>query len=581
MKTAMLLLLVLPLGELAAQASIFEGTPGGIGDVVVLGAPEEPPPDLQGVLLLPIDCIGRTPSTELLPDRARLRQDVPGASRLSLPMEAGSLYKFRRAEVVGATFGYFVVTPDGHARSVFTATGTGPPQIDDPIPGKVAISADGTAMLCATTLEAAGNLFEVDLTDGSKIDRTFLIAPHAFTRNGLVLLESWGFGLTASGPYRFDRATLMRTEMVSVDEEPAWFGTDVVASADGSTVAFIAGEDPTQAHVYVCHRMGPATRVTDEPGPIAGAGFLPEKTLGPTMALSTDGSHVAWCTSGAWTECFVRESAGSLLPNVQVTRDELFDDTLNETGVIAFLDPDSFVLTVGWRDASEMARADMYRVDVGHSGALAITNLTGTSGLAQPPFDYGTLATASGIRQTPDGRAWVALDPGAQGVGRLLWIDSLGQAVPFLESVSSVELVEPAGDYLVAAVHRPAGTDFALDPSLDLVQIPVGGVGRTILVAPQGSTVIHSQGWRGHNLFGAILDIGAGEWLGRISVPSQNGLLVSNQVLDYGLTQSLTQDGSILSSVSFGYARLYFAWTGAGTARLYTSFKDGFVLPGI
>jgi hypothetical protein len=580
-KAALRSLLILPVGQLSTQTTIFVGPPGGVGDVLMMTETADVrPPELQGILLLPIECIGRTSATELRADLARLRSDIPGANRLSLPSQTGSLYKFRRATALGgANFGYFVVTPQLEVRCVLEVRGTGPLQIDDPIPGKVAISAAGTALLTATTPEAGGNVLEVDLVAGCPVvpvDRTNLIEELDFSRNGLFLAEEWGFALTPTGAYRFDRTVDAPAEAVMFAELPAWFGPDVVASADGSTVAFAAGDDPTRAHIYVCRSTGPASRATQMPGPVAGAGFLPEDTLGPALALSTDGSHVAWCTSGAWTECFARETGATHQADVQVTRDDLFDDTLNETGVISFFDPDSFVFTVGWRDGSELARADVYRADMGPSGALSVTNLTGTSGLLVPPFDYGTLATAAGIRQTPDGQGWLTLDP---GLGRLLWIDSSGQAVEFLGGVTSIELLEPAGDYLVAAVHRFPSADNP-DGSLDLVQIPAGGGDATILVAPKGSTILHSQGWQDRNLFAAILDLGAGEWLGRITVPSSTGLLMSNQVRDYGLTHCLTQDGSIKSSLAFGAGQVYFEWTAAGTDPLRAT-RNGFVLPGI
>src|SRR5688572_1242527 len=80
-----------------AQISVFEGNPGQKGDVVTVTAfTQLRPPQLQGVVLMSLDCVGRTRFTELRADRARLRNDVPGASRLVLPEERGSLYKYRR-----------------------------------------------------------------------------------------------------------------------------------------------------------------------------------------------------------------------------------------------------------------------------------------------------------------------------------------------------------------------------------------------------------------------------------------------------------------------------------------------------
>src|SRR5262245_16754957 len=143
---------VLPLGALSAQGSVFElhpggGPGGGSGDVVALDALESRPPALQGIVLLPFDCVGRTTLNELLPDQPRRRTDIPGAARLLLPHENGSLYKFRRGSPGQRVFGHFVVRPDGSAASVFELPAIGPTGADDPMPGKIALAPNGKRML--------------------------------------------------------------------------------------------------------------------------------------------------------------------------------------------------------------------------------------------------------------------------------------------------------------------------------------------------------------------------------------------------------------------------------------------------
>src|SRR5215510_11253453 len=131
--------LATPICSLSAQISFFEGSPGRAGNVIVVGAAVERPLELQGVVLLPIECVGRTQLSELLDDQTRRRADVPGAARLLLPKEQGSLYKYRCDSQPGlTTYGYFVVGSDGVARGVFEIPAAGPPGNDDPLPNRVA-----------------------------------------------------------------------------------------------------------------------------------------------------------------------------------------------------------------------------------------------------------------------------------------------------------------------------------------------------------------------------------------------------------------------------------------------------------
>lgn len=566
-----------------AQVAVFEGTPGRPGNVLLVGSTPDRPAGLQGIQLLPIDCVGRTQLSDLLPDHCRMRTDVPAAARLLLPMEQGSLYRFRRDTASGAAFGYFVVGANGVARSVLELPGTGPLASDDPLPNKVAVTADGTAFLASSSLAAGGDLWEVDLGSGSAVNRTEGIDAQLFHRNGLALCTDWGLGVSDRGVFRFDRSAGARATSVVLRPSQRWFGSDVVASADGSTVALVAGDDSTHAFVFTCKSGGDALQATTHAMNLPGAGFLPEAVAGPTLALSTDGSRLAWKSQDSSGECWLRDLRPGIPPqDVQVTGSANFDNTLNETGVIAFLDLDSIVLIVGRSQSDGIGKADFYRVDLGAGGSLSATNLTRTSGLVQVPFDYGHLSTADGIYQAPGANpCYVVHDSHSASQGTLLWIDPDIGALPFQDQVASLDSMDPAGSYIVAGVHRPVGVDDPLRDSINLLQIPHGAVGTTVTVLPQGCRLSRHVGSRSRSRFAAVLELETGELFGRADVPSTNGLALTKLPFAYGPTTGMLADGSVLASLTLSGVRVEFSWSELGTQVLRSSPGDSFLLPGL
>jgi len=581
MKILQLIALLSSSSAALAQVTVYERAAGLPRNVVVVASSEFRPSELQGITLLPLDCTARTRLTELMEGNARLRTDVPGAARLLLPGERGSLYKFRRIEPNGrATFGFFLVRPVGIATPLFELGGTGSTGTDDPFPENLAVAADGRSFLVATSVQAGGDLWEINLV-GTTINRTPQLAPLDFKKNGLVLLGTWGLGVAANGVYRFDRVLGGRASAVNLPFSPPWFGPDVVRSADESTVAFLAGTDATQARVLTCQQAGGAVMASDRAMNIPGAGFLPEDPTGPALALSTDGSWVAWRAEGSSQECFVREThPGTRAPSQHLTGPLDFDNTLNDTGVIAFFDRDSAVLVAGRERSDGIDRGDLYRIDLASPSGFTATNLTLTSGIVQPPFDYGTLRTGDGLFQVPGASpAFVMLD--GDGAGRMLWSDALGGTVEFLARVQSLDTLDVTGSYLVAGVTRPPGVDDPLNETLNLVQIPRGGVGATIARLPNGCHLSRTVGSRSRNLFSSVLEFSAGERLGRLRVPSPTGISISPSLLTFGPTTGMSAEGAILATVQVARSRAAFSWSDLGTNVLKVSQMETILLPGL
>jgi hypothetical protein len=573
-------LVAVPLGGLSAQVSLFEGAGGRPGNVVILDLVEERPSALQGIVLLPLECVGRTRLTELLEGRAQRVADVPGAARLLLPGERGSLYKYRRDEAQRTVFGFFVVARDGKARSVLELDGTGTGGAMDPFPGRVAIAADGASLLVASSAAAGGDLWEVDLAAGVAINRTPDVAPQDFERSGLALLGTWGVGVASGGVFRFERVAGGRARLVGMPFPTRWYGPDVVHSADESTVAFLAGDDVAQALVFTCKRAGGAAQASASPMRIVGAGFLPEEPAGPTLALSTDGSWVVWRAEGTTRECFARETrAGTRPPDLHLTGSTHFDYTLNDTGVIAFFDPDSLAMLAGLHDDDGIQRAELFRLDLAPT-AFVPRNLTLTSGITQPPFDYGTLETERGLFQAPSAgaAAFVLHEPRGS---RLLWVDVGGTLVTVLDRVESLDSIVVTGSHLVADVVRPPGVDDPLVRTLNLVQIPRGGRSAVPVRLPDGCHLSRHIGSRSRSLYAAVLEFRSGERLGRLSVPSANGVAVSSSLLDFGPTVGLSADGAILASVDVLSDSLAFSWSELGTQVLRMGRGQAHLLPGL
>ena len=575
-------LLFLTSGAASAQLSLFQGSPGQPGNVLVLGTPDERPPELQGIVLLPIECVGRTRLQEFAETRCRRIADVPGAARLLLPREQGSLYRYRRSNGAGAAFGFLWVDPQGRARVLHERRGTGPAGTDDPLTRRVSVTRDGTALLFATSPAAEGDLYEVALATGFTTNRTEAIDPQDFQRNGVFLLDTFGVAVSRTGVYRFGRGPFEQAEVLAPPGGQSWYGPDLAASADRSTVAFLFGEDEENAFVCVLNSSGPVRQVSARAMEIAGAGYLPEVEGGPTLALSSDGSYVAWRTSSS-REAFVRETGtGSRPGDIHVSGDATLESTLNDTGVLAFFDADSLLFAAGREGSEGVERGDLFRIDLTRgSSSFAVTNLTRTSGQSRPPFDYGTLRVSDGLHFVPGAVGALLLHQRRDDKrGYLRWVTPTGTVRSVLEDVESLDTLEVAGAHLVATVTRPAGVDDPLVDRLRLVQIPRDGSAALDLLLPDGCMLSRQVGSRSHDRFAGVLEFATFESIGRIRLPSAAGLSTSSQGLFFGPTTGLLGDGSFVGTTTIAGLPLVFRWSDAELAVLRFGVS-GFVLPGI
>lgn len=583
------LILALALLALPARAdvSLFQGPSGGVGDVWIVredggGAPELAA-GLQGIELLGIEAVGRTQLDRLDPGRARLRTDVPGGGRILLPSDVGSLYRYRRTHPDGsADYGLFLVDIDGRARQLWEIAGAGALGVDDPLHDRIAVAAAGDTILVATNVAAGGDLFEIELATGLVTERSASLAPLAVHTNGLCLFPSWGLALCDSGVLRFDRGAGAQALEVSFGAAPPVFiGEDVVGSEDGSTAAFSAGTDVTQAYVYSVRSTGLAQQVSRTLAHVGGAGFLPEQEDGPTLALSPDGSICIWATEGESRELWTRPvDAPASVVGIQLTGDAIFADTLNDSGVIAFLGNQLVNMLVGEGDPLSVSieGADYYQVDLAATGAPAITNLTLTSADGAVPFlAKGELESDGGMARIPGTDTLLLHDSQSGGGGEVLAVDmATGVSRTILDDVKSLDFVELAGSHAVLSVRRDSTDEREL---YSLSTVP--GSDPTIFATFPEDTIVDRPLGRDDGTFAAVVHVTGGEWLARIQLPGGAGDLLTPTPFLFGPTLTYATDGSLVASAIFGGSSYFGAWSPQGPlAVLSAGFVEGFLLPG-
>ena len=592
------ILLLLPTVALLSlpDVTLFESTEGSRGNVRIVDQegmlPDRFPESLQEIELLPLEVVGRTSWDLLNAARPRLRDSLE-APRMRLPQERGALYAFRRFESESTIFGFFVVGVDGAPRVLLEVPGTGPAGDETPFVEKLACEDGGASLLFATRTEAGGDLFEIDLTSGTIELRSASLPPLAIQRNGLALLPEYGLVLTHGGLLRFDRVPGAQARNVPFGGgiaalatpgtratrrlRPNWFGADLVASADGSTAAFCAGPGPMASFVWIVRRNGPPVRVTEGPAPLSGANFLPESPIGPTLALSPDGSSVAWRTEDTLSaETFVDRIAPQPTPH-QLTSDVHYEDTLNDSGVIAFVSPDELVMLVGETDSNDPLQiegAALYRVNITDPDAPAFTNITMTSGEATAPFLLGgTLDTDAGLVQHRPGQI-LALAEDGMGSGLLIEVDLItGLGTTLFDQVKEWTLSERSGDDLVLGLRRDN-----LTQSGELHRWPAGD-SPSLVFAHTGDGYYAVSSRRPDGFAGIAIDAMGFQYLGRVEL-SDGAAWSMPPAASFGPTLDHVSNGALAYSMDNWNQSFYLLWNNdSSITSLHTGAGKGFSLP--
>ncbi|MFN0006922.1 MAG: hypothetical protein ACKVXR_03365 [Planctomycetota bacterium] len=585
-------------GAAPGGVAVFENLSGSIGTVQVYdeltGAPLGGPAQLAGIRLLEIDFSDRSTLTEFLPGRPRLRQDIPGASRIALPKSRGSLYRYARPlQSGGEVYGFFRVAADGVVQPLLEQPGIGPGGTTDPFVPRVAIAPLGDAFLCSTKPGAGGNLLEIRFAGSpSVVDRTATSTPLRFSGTGLALLPTFGVAAHSRGVLRFDRATLAEATAVSTspDPLPAWFSGQVVSSRNGQWVATTAGSSDTALHVYAVGSTGAARRASATPQTVQSIGTLPEEASGPNLAISDDGALCAWrvlepTPVGATRECFVGRTQP--LPGEMPERlssDQNFLDTLDEVGLFHFRPTGKLLIAVGERATppeTGVEKADLFEVTLPTGGPASFLNLTMSSGDATVPFDAAP-PTLKIQRATllPDESAVVLFDD-AGSAGNLLAVrpgQSGSQTI--LSGVKSLDLLEIVTRKILFAVHRDGGAE---PEELYRVSTSLGSPPTLIASVPDGSQFVRPAARRDGWISYVTLD-SSGERLGRVQLLSGSMQSFPGSPTAFGPSFGYSGLGSLVFSIGPPPSPAAFAtWplNGSSSVMLQAPSAPGFVLPGI
>jgi hypothetical protein len=577
-----LTLFLASLPALTGGVTLFQGPPGGIGNVLVVdpsgaSAPQAPAL-LQQIRLLPIDFNGRTELEELMAGRPRYRPDVPLASRLELPQGRGSLYRYVRADASAPDrFGFLLVDAAGDARSIFEIDGTGTGGTVDPFVERIAVAPAGDAFLAATRLAAGGDLYEVEL-GGSVKPRSQGLAPAELSKAGLALHDAWGIAAGPAGVLRFDRAQAGDAQGVAFPSPaPAWFSGEIVLSRSGTFAATTAGSAPAAAFAFAFAGAGPAVRMSAQALPLSGAGFLPESLHGPYLAISDDGTTCAWRTEGVTREAFLARAQQAA---VHVTDDVHYDDTLDEVGQFRFRPPPSdtvLMMAVGERSTNGppvIEGLDFYDVALNAAGQPVYANLSLTNGTAQPPYPSSELDPEF-LRMIPaTGELW--LHNSDSGGGDLLAVKPTGGLVTLIANVKEVDFIEPAGPGFAVSLRRSSGNKdrhvftFA---SPTAAPVMVHTVPDHIRFERPAS---RPDGWF------AFVEVGpTSELLWRVKVTGGGVQLLTNRPLFYGPALDFLPSGELAFNAGGPSPSVFGLWPTPGLPkRLPILPSQGFVMPG-
>jgi hypothetical protein len=573
------------------QVVLFRGTPGGVGDVVVVDpsgalAPFTPP-QLAGITLEQIDFNGRTDLGSLAPSSPRLRADVPGANRIELPAHTGSLYRYSRAVPgsPGSSHGLFVVDASAAARPLIEMQGIGATLSAVPFLTRVAIAADGSRILVATKQAAGGDLLDIDIATGNTVNRTSSLAPQRFTPAGLQLAPSWGIAATATSILRFDLANTSDAQALTFSgAAPAWFSGEVVLSSNGAHAATVAGDAFDTAYAFAFDFAGDAVQVSTAPGYLSGAGFQPEASHGPYLAISDDGSQCAWRTEGVTREAFVARVPIAQPPaEEQVTATNNYMDTLDEIGQFVFRALSTQLsIAVGELPLTGPAiieNLDVYQVALPPSGPAAIQNITLSNGLAQPPFNLVSSLKPQALIAAPSNDALVFYNQRSGGTGDLVSASpTSGGLTVLVPDVKSVDFIERAGSDVLVSLRRSSGTK---NRELYRFSAPFTASGAALL-SVNGTDTFGRQAERADGTFVLVQHKTTAESLWRVTplVPAPKSF--TNRPLTYGPTLGFAANGDAAFSVDPGANNsIYALWSSNGPVhRLPVPVGPGFVLPG-
>lgn len=548
-------------------------------------------PQLTGIRLLECVPASRTPLDESFSGRAQLRNDLEQGTRVQLPNARGSVYHYRRDDDSSSSYGFFSIDDGGEAHVLIELPAA--PGPSDPFLSSVASKSSGSSLLVATQPNAGGDLWQL-YTDGSPaLNRTEGVPMLVFGRDSFFLSSDLGAAVTTTGVVRFDPHTSECADFVGFGPEstPPWLGLELMPSANGRYIAFIAGDSQAAARPFVVGTGGDAQCMNDVPDYITGAGCLPEVTDGPWLCVSDDGALCAWRVGQSHGysyshELFLaRHDPGAQTLTLHVTQDALFEPYIDEIGLAYFRPGGQLVFMAGdpGENQALLSRADLFGATLDSNGVPAIWNLSLTSGEPAPPFlSYGALELFA-LRVRPStGEALLYSRESASH--RLLAVDPDLPGVRLVED--GVEGVGPIdshdGDWYVgldvpAAAHQTGLLllEGGSCPDLEmLLELPT-------LASPTR----FARNPFDHDVYAcfSISPSGAAERATQVNGSSGATRDFSPRDLFYGCSLAFTHAGDVILSLSLASGDSFFVvWPPAPaySHKVWMIPQPGFVLPG-
>lgn len=564
-----------------AQGALFMGPEGGVGAVASISAGlPVPVPSLSGVRLDSIDFCGRTPLETFLPGRPRQHTDVPGAARLSLPAGQGSLYRFTRGD--GSGGGFFWIASGGQPVLLIERPLVG---AEHPFLASIGYANDGQALLLASTPAAGGDLFEIDLNTGAIEERTQSLPPQTFSGDGLVLGNGFGAASTPAGLLRFARSPGAQASAVTFEGAPSHFAAPLVLSADGLVGAAIAGSAATSTRVFTFNAQGDALASHPLELNIGGAGFAQQTWFGPYLALSEDGSHVAFTIETAVSrEVFLARSALGQL-GAELSSDANYLDTLDEIGLVRFVPGgDRLLYAVGAKAVPEIGqpglgfeRVDFYTAELPTGSTSPVfQNLSMSSGDAVAPFTVPSLLDPdTGVYLLPDGQALIFEDTKTE---RLLRVGVGGsQAFTLLDGLKSLDGAEWTGSRLALSLRvepsqGPRRQHLASVSNSGPLQVhadlPDGTEFKRLTAAPNGRLALE-------------VAFGLDQWLASLDLSTGSAQLALPFPVPLGPVMAFDSNSNLRTSLANTFwPGLHFQWQPSG-ALAFEAYANSpsFVLP--
>jgi len=336
----------------------------------------------SGLSFLPLDVAGRT-------FRDRLRLDLPSLAGVGSPAP--------HARLPGG--GSVFLLGFGDATVLLHVASDGMPSAAAVTPGALstlALAADGSRALLATSVAAGGNVLLVDLADSAAfpaVDLTAALPPldvqpdslRVSSRRAWFLADGrlWRADLQASGT-----SALAQPVALTVGTGDT-LSPETVLSADGLSLALLSSAPGGLGLLHVVTPAGSAVLLTPDAVAIDAPALL--SPLGPLLALSGDGKLAAWRqTVGGSKEIFLQAvpQPGPPPPTpVQLTANTYFTDTLDNAGILGFASQSVLTFVAGEAGGGAVGAADLYTAHLGTlGGGPVLQNATFTSGDTVPPF---------------------------------------------------------------------------------------------------------------------------------------------------------------------------------------------------